>query len=211
MKGRSALLAAALAVGLWIAGLAISHGNSHLASKATDDQTLAWVKHHSGTIIVSSWIFALGSLVFMWFLALVRGRLAEAEGGSQTLSSLVFGAGVAAAAFSIAVNGDIGSAINKNDVSPATAAALHGVGDLFFLVAELALAVAMVSFAVLVLRTQVLPKWWAYLSLLVGFVLLIGPIGWAALIFGTPVWALGTGFMLGRTGGEAPAAAAVPA
>jgi hypothetical protein len=38
----------------------------------------------------------------------------------------------------------------------------------------------------------------------------IGPIGWAGLIFGTPIWALVTGFLLDRKAGApavAPAAA----
>jgi hypothetical protein len=68
----------------------------------------------------------------------------------------------------------------------------------------------MVSFAVLVLRTAVCPRWWAYVSLAVAIVLVIGPIGWAALIFGTPIWALVTGVMLDRQAGApatAPAAA----
>ena len=76
--------------------------------------------------------------------------------------------------------------------------------------AKLALVAVMVSFAVLVLRTAIVPRWWAYVSLLVGVVLVIGPIGWAALIFGTPIWALVTGFMLDRKVG-APATAPVAA
>ena len=35
--------------------------------------------------------------------------------------------------------------------------------------------------------------------MLVAVVLVIGPIGWAALIFGTPVWLLGTGVIVGST------------
>ncbi len=46
-------------------------------------------------------------------------------------------------------------------------------------------------------RTSVLPKWWAAFSILIAVVLLVGPIGWAALIFGTPVWLLGTGLIVG--------------
>jgi hypothetical protein len=41
-----------------------------------------------------------------------------------------------------------------------------------------------------VLRHAVLPKWLGWLSLLIGIVLLIGPIGWAAFIFATPIWIL---------------------
>jgi hypothetical protein len=35
-----------------------------------------------------------------------------------------------------------------------------------------------------------LPKWIGWFSILIGIVLLIGPIGWAAFIFATPIWVL---------------------
>jgi type IV secretory pathway TrbD component len=54
-----------------------------------------------------------------------------------------------------------------------------------------------------------LPRWWAAFSALVAVVLVIGPIGWAALIFGMPVWTLGTSlFVLLRAPVRARAAAA---
>jgi type IV secretory pathway TrbD component len=59
--------------------------------------------------------------------------------------------------------------------------------------------------------TGLLPNWWAALMCLVAVVLVIGPIGWAALIFGVPIWTLGTTFMLMRRSRDsaqiAPAAA----
>jgi type IV secretory pathway TrbD component len=38
----------------------------------------------------------------------------------------------------------------------------------------------------------VLPRWWAGFSGLVAVVLIVGPIGWIGLIFGLPIWTLGT-------------------
>lgn len=46
------------------------------------------------------------------------------------------------------------------------------------------------SSAILALRFGALPKWLGWLSILIGIVLLIGPIGWASLIFATPIWVL---------------------
>jgi hypothetical protein len=46
--------------------------------------------------------------------------------------------------------------------------------------------------------TGVLPGWWAIFSVLLAVVLWIGPIGWAALILGTPIWVLGTTILLVR-------------
>ena len=45
----------------------------------------------------------------------------------------------------------------------------------------------------------------------VAVVLVIGPIGWAALIFATPIWTLGTSFMLLRSNARRPVAAATAA
>jgi hypothetical protein len=43
------------------------------------------------------------------------------------------------------------------------------------------------------------PKWWGTVGGIVAVVLAIGPIGWAALIFGLPVWTLVTSVLLART------------
>jgi hypothetical protein len=52
----------------------------------------------------------------------------------------------------------------------------------------------------------------AIFGLLIAIVLVIGPIGWAALIFGVPVWIIGTSLILllgGRT--QWPVTASAPA
>jgi hypothetical protein len=46
---------------------------------------------------------------------------------------------------------------------------------------------------------------------LIAIVLVIGPIGWAALIFGLPIWTLGTTWLLVRPQREQTPLAAVPA
>ena len=76
---------------------------------------------------------------------------------------------------------------------------MHNASDMFFIAAELALIPFFVGIAVVAFRRGVLPKWWAAFSILIAAVLLVGPIGWAALIFGTPVWLLGTGLIVGST------------
>jgi len=64
--------------------------------------------------------------------------------------------------------------------------------DLFFVTTELAAVLPLAVVAVVAWRTRALPRWWAALSGLVAMVLLIGPIGWIGLIFGLPIWTLGT-------------------
>ncbi len=213
MRDRTALLVpAVLAIALWVVGLVVSQGTTdNLSDKATDPQVLAWVQGNKNPLILGSWLFMLGCVAFLWFAGMLRGRLAAAEGGPQTLASVVFGASVATAVLGIATQADAASAINAGDISPATAGALHHVGDLFFMGAELSLIAVLVATGVLAFRIGIVPRWWAVFGFVVAVVLVIGPIGWAALIFGTPVWTLGTSLLVGRTGGRRRVAVPAPA
>jgi hypothetical protein len=140
----------------------------------------------------------LGCVAFLVFAGLVRERLANVEGGNHVLANIAFGGALATAILGIGTNADITSAINKNDTSPAAAAAFHHIGDLFFMGAEVMLIAFIGTASVLAWRTAVLPRWWAVFGMIVAVVLAIGPIGWAALIFGTPIWTLGTSLLVGR-------------
>jgi len=197
-------LAGVAAVALWIVGLAISDAPDTSTNK-TDAEILSVYQHHSNQIIAASWLFMLGCVCFFWFAGMVRSRLVEAENGTNTFSTLAFGGAVAAAVFGIGtMGGQMAVAINKNDVSPATAGALTHLSDAFFIGVEMTLIVLFVAVAVASFRTRVFPKWWAVLLLIVAVVLVIGPIGWAAVIFATPIWTLGTAWMLLRPGGPRP-------
>ena len=200
MKSRTPLVVTAVvSIALWVAGLIVGEGlPSHLASNAPDAQVLAWVQHNSNTIIVGAWTFMLGCVGLVVFAGLLRERLATAEGGNHLLANIAFGGAIASGVLAIGTNADIATAINKNEVSPAAAASYHHLGDLFFMGAEVMLIPFVAAAAILAWRTAVLPRWWAVFGLIMAVVLAIGPIGWAALIFGTPIWVLGTSLLVGR-------------
>jgi len=211
---RWSLLAGPLAVALWILGLIVAEGlTDSLADGASDQQVLAWVQDNTNMLLTGGWIFMVGCLAFVWFWAALRARLLAAEGAPGTLSALAFGGGLATAIFAMLTQApDIAAAINQDSISAATAGTLHNASDAFFVCAELAAIIPLVAVGLLALRTAVLPKWWAWFGLLVAVVLVIGPIGWAALIFGVPIWTLGTtviamGSRSGRVKGTEPAVA----
>jgi hypothetical protein len=210
VKNRPLLPPAVLAIGLWIVGLVVVNKFSDkIPHHPTDAQLLTWIQGNQNPIILGSWLWMLGCLAFLWFIALLRPRLAEAEGGQHTVTTLAFAGGSIATVFGLMISaGDLGAAINHDSISAATAGTLHNLGDMFFVGAELALIPFFVAVAVIAFRTAVLPKWWAAFSALVAVVLLIGPIGWAALIFGTPVWLLGTGLLVGSASRRARRAVA---
>ena len=195
----STLVAGVLAVTLWVVGLVVSQATTtHLSDKATDTQVLAWVQGNKNPIILGSWLFMIGCIAFVWFAGMLRSRLAAAEGGDRTLSTLAFAGAVMAAAFGIGGQSDIASAINANAVSAATAGTLHRGGDVMFVGAELSIVVLLAAVAVLAFHTAVVPRWWGIVGALVAVVALIGPIGWAALVWGLPVWTLVTAVLLVR-------------
>jgi hypothetical protein len=201
---RLSLLAAPLAIALWIAGLVVTNSFSDkIPSNPTDGQLLSWVQGNANSILFGGWLFMIGCLALIWFAAILRSRLAEAEGGAGTFSNLAFAGAVVAAVFGMLTTaGDISSAINKDDITAAAAGTLHRSSDMFFVGAELAMILFFLGCAVVALRTRVLPKWWAVIAIVIAVVLVIGPIGWAALIFAMPLWLLGTSWLLFRGSGQ---------
>lgn len=186
-------LAGVLAVALWVIGLVVYIGlTSQPSDHASGAAVLTWVQKHTNAILLGGWLFMIGCLCFVWFAGILRERLAASE-DAGTFSSIAFGGAVAAAVFGIGMPaGDLALAIDKNDVDATTAGALHHLTNLFFIGAELSEALFLVAVVAAVWRTGVLPRWWAIVTALLAVVLLVGPIGWAGLLFGTPVWVLGT-------------------
>ena len=197
---RLSALAGVLAVVFWVLGLVVTNAMSDkIPHHPTDEQLLTWIKGNTNPILFGGWLFALGCLAFVWFAAILRSHLAAAEGGSATFANLAFGGALVAAAFGLlSMAGDMGAAINKDDISAATAGTLHNAGDMFFVGAELAAILFFLGAAIVGLRSAALPKWWAWFAVLIAIVLVIGPIGWAALIFGLPIWTIGTAWLLAR-------------
>jgi hypothetical protein len=173
-----------LTVALWIVGLALLT-SSQPGEHATGSQILAWYKAHTDTILLGGWLFMIGCAGFVAFVAGL---------GRQLAAPVLALAGAAMAALSgmLTAAVDVAGGLDKNDITPATAATFHHATDVFFVTTELAAVLPLAVVAVVAWRTRVLPRWWAAFGGLVAVVLIIGPIGWIGLIFGVPIWTLGT-------------------
>ncbi len=181
-----------LAIVLWVAGMALVTKGAP-GQHATGSDILAWYRADTDTILLGGWLFMLGGLAFVTFAAGLRGRLAAAAGSAAQLPGLAFAGAVMAGVFGMLTGAvDVAGGIDKSDIGPTTAAAFHKSVDIFFVCAELAAIVPLVAVALVAWRTRVLPRWWAAFSVLVAIVLVVGPIGWLGLIFGVPLWTLGT-------------------
>jgi hypothetical protein len=181
-----------LSIVIWVVGIILINNNGP-ADHSTGAQILAWYKSDSDAIVIGGWLFMLGCLGFVTFVSGLRVRLAEATGpGSQLPGLALAGAAMAGVCGMLTAGVDLTGGIDKNDIDPGTAATLHHSVDLFFVGAELAAILPLTAFAIVAWRTRIAPRWWAGFSALVALVLIVGPIGWLGLIFGLPLWLLGT-------------------
>ena len=192
------------AVVLWIVSIVVVNSGSVPAEGASEAEYLAYVETNATTILVSGWIFMAGCAAFIWFAIVLRERLAEAEGGSRLFSTAAFvGAVLVGALMMLTPTGEIAAAItaDEQEISASTVAALRAFGEAYISAATIAATLLMIGSGVVVLRTQLFPRGWAWFSLALAVVLVIGPIGWAALLLGLPVWTIGTTVFLRRRPG----------
>src|SRR5262245_40188328 len=178
---------------------------------ATDQELVSWrsARGNQTAAVVSMYLFVLAGLSFLVFLAKLRSRLLQAEGGVGELTSLAFASGVVFVAMlfvAAASRGVIGFAALSpaNDEAlpgpdtlrylPQTGYAITGTGGLL----SAALTVAITS--ILAFRTRVFGRWLAWLGAAVVAVVVVAAALLSA-VFAIPallVWALATSVALWR-------------
>jgi hypothetical protein len=84
---RLSALAGILAVALWVAAVAVTQGEHiGLAGGLPEegaDETLAYFRENESSVVTASTLFMVGSLLFMWFIGVLRARLVAAEGRAE--------------------------------------------------------------------------------------------------------------------------------
>lgn len=204
-------LAGVLAVVLWLAAVA-AIGGGHVGlpgglPEESAQDVLAHFRENEDAVVSGGWLFMLGSLAFLWFVGMLRGRLLAAEGGAGTFSSIASAGGVATGVFAVGIPaGGVVAALGVDQIGAPEAAALNALEAVFFIGAELSAVVLLAAAAAVALRTAALPRWWAAASGVIALWLLIGPIGWIGLLIGLPVWTAVTSVMLTRPTVPGPAA-----
>ena len=189
--------------------------SANVGDDATAEEIRQYFEDETAAIFIGTTIFWLGLAALMWFLGYLRDRYVRAEGGTAQVSSLAFASGIGMVLLIFAgtaplLSGAILADESDRTFSAATAETLYSIGDGFFTAAEFSWLVFMVATAVLILRRRFLPTWIAWLSIAMAIVLAVPPIGWAAVIFGTPIWVLIVSLTLYLRGrDEEPAAPAM--
>jgi hypothetical protein len=200
---KHAPLTGIVAVVLWVVGFIVLQGPANQPnSDVNAARALNFFKDKPNAILLGTFLFMLGGLFFLWFLGSLRATLHHAEGGAGgawRVATIADGGGLVTAVAILLMPATLASAAaNHKHLSEGAAQALLSIGDAFFFVAELAAAVLLLGTALVVLRTGVLPRWLAWVSLVVALWLLIPPIGWAALILALPLWTVIVSVLLGK-------------
>ena len=200
---------------LWIITFVIT-GNSPDSSDS-DAKIVSYYADsgHRARDIAALFLVLAASLFFLWFLASLRARLVQAEGGSAGLAAAAFGAGLVwtvltfAAVVSFAAPSFARSDTDKFQLDPNTFRLLNDFGYVLWFGGTTIAAVTVVATAIVSSRTGLLPKWLTWLSFAVAATLLVAFLFFPILIF--LGWVLVVSIVLMWKGAAEPVSAPVTA
>jgi len=207
-------LAGLLAVAAWIISFAV--GGSSPDTSDSDAKITSYYASHSHQVrqAAAFFIFVAGVLLFLGFLAALRTRSADAEGGTGRLTALGFGAGlVGAGLFMVAIAIFQSPAVTANDtgkftLDPNTFRILNDLGYLIWVGGVIVSALLVWVTSAIALRSGLLPKWFAWLGVLAGVLQLFAIFFIPVFIFWGWIVLVGL-FLAFRRGAASPATPAV--
>ena len=178
-----------------VAGFAVA--GSSPDSNASNAKIVAYLGTHSHQVanMVAYFMVLAAGLFLLGFFAALRSRLVAAEGGAGRLGAVAFGSGIASTVFLLtAISLFVAPLIAANDNSHITPDAgvyrfSQDAGYELWVASVVIGALAVWATAIAVLRTGMLARWFAWLSVAVGVISLVAvffvPIfvfyGWIAL------------------------------
>jgi hypothetical protein len=196
---RLALLGGALGAVLWVVSVLVLEGVGNPSGPSGGAEIAEFYRDERTAILIAATLHVLGGFLFLWFVAALRPVL-EAGGSPSWLTTAAVIGGTAGGALMLAMTGgqSTGATTDTELLTPDTAIVFWRLAHGFFVAAEIALAVFLGALSILALRRLVLPRWLGWFGLAVTVLLLIPPIGWAALLFLLPLWLIVTSVVLWR-------------
>jgi hypothetical protein len=203
-------LAGVLAVAGILVGFAINSGSPD--TNDSDAKISSYLASHSHQVrnFAGFFLFLAGILFLLVFFWVLRARLAAAEGGPGRLAALAYGCGVASAVLWLAAAIFFtGPSVAANDTSkfhdPSGYRLMSDIGYQFWVAAVVVGALVVWTTSAAVLRRGLLPRWFGWLGILVGVLLLLAVFFIPAFIY--MGWIVVTAVLLTWRAGRAPRAA----
>jgi hypothetical protein len=132
-------------------------------NEGTGQEWLTYFRENETQIYLSGLVFAIGIIVFLWFLGGLRTALSAAETAPGYWAAVAFGAGIATAAMLLAIVARGAAGAFANDaLEPAAAQSVGMMSFIFFFIgAQVFAAAFLAATALAALRSGVLPPWLA--------------------------------------------------
>jgi len=161
----------------------------------SDEELTAWFDQggHQGELILGLNLAAVGSIAFLWFVAVIRRRLGDRE--DQFFATVFLGSAIVYVAVWL-----VGAALlavpaaallvdDAASVTSGTVSLTRGFASALMLVVGPRIqAVFLFSSATLIRRTDRLPDWLAYLGYAAGVILFTVPLVSDPVGIGLPLW-----------------------
>jgi hypothetical protein len=182
-------LTGVLAIACWIFAFALAGSNPDTAGSNAKIVSYYLSDSNQRDQIVGFFVFTAGVLLFLVFLAALRGRLRDAEGEAGRVTALAFGSGIVSAVlWFLAIAFFVAPAFAANDTSkfrldPNSYRLLSDLGYAIWVGAVIVAAVLVWATSAIALRAGVLPKWFAWLGILAGVLQLFAIFFVPAFIF----------------------------
>jgi hypothetical protein len=164
-----------------------------LSIRADPADAGVWLTDRAGTVALALTLLPFAGIAFLWFIGVVRDRLGHLE--DQFFSTVFFGSGLlflamtfvsaALAGGTLAAHAVESSRLLDSGVYTFARAVMFRITNVYAI--KMA-GVFMISLGTIWVRTQVMPRWLAFLTYALALVLLviIGSSLWVTLIF--PGW-----------------------
>ncbi|HUR22968.1 MAG TPA: DUF4386 family protein [Acidimicrobiales bacterium] len=163
-----------------------------------------------GKIFLGILLLLLAGVLFMFFAGVLRGALVSSSRAPEWLATVVFGGAVIyAVGLAIFAMAQI-MLIDAADLGrPEVAQALNIFDNDNFFPSVLGQSTMLLACGWHVLRSGVLPKWLAWVSVVVGLLALAGPAGFIAFLL-FPFWVLAVSVLLYQRGARSEVGAPTP-
>ena len=208
---RFGLLAGGIGGLLWLVSVFVLEAAGNPSGPAGGAEVAEFYRDERVTILIAATLHGLGGFLFLWFVAAVRSVLGANAVPAWLTAATVIG-GTAGGALMLALMGgqSTGATTDKHLLTPDTAIVFWRLAHGFFAAAEVALALFVGALSIVALRRLVLPRWLGWFGLVITILLLIPPVGWAALLFLLPIWLIAASVALWRATPPTAAAASAP-
>lgn len=208
-------LAGALAAVIYVVALVLTGDKPMVGDDGVAD-VVAWLKDHKTAAAISGFGAGYVCVLLLLFGSALRAALRPADGTESGYANVAY-AGTIVVALAIALGGmlTLAGVEAADDGNAGAVGAIGFIEDFSWMPWVAGSAAMLLGTGLGALRTLVLPKWLAIVSIVLGVLCLLGP-GGILVFFATPLWLLAVAVLLYRRQGAAspavtPRSAAVTA